>query len=268
MAGATKKPCVFWPETGKTLYIILLQVATDYIMDNATGDFTGANPASKCAAMSEHAYVPGFYRLSESRYVWADGIYYGFVYKQLDGSPAPSTDQQVYQLTMCIASDVDITFSDVDADTHALANNYTATRAAKLDNLDAAISSAATQASVNAIPTNTLLTSDTRLNHLDADVSSRATGASVAAIPTNPLLTADARIDAIDGILTVVTLLKKYVRNKKEILKDPTTGVKYLVIYDDDGVTEIIRKTLKDPTGADISDVITGALAVEGASSV
>jgi len=41
--------------------------------------------------------------------------------------------------------------------------------------LDVAISTRASQVSVNAIPTNPLLTTDARLDHLDADVSSRST---------------------------------------------------------------------------------------------
>ena len=70
----------------------------------------------------------------------------------------------------------------------------------------------------------------------------------------------------VQSILTIVTLLKKYVRNKKEIVT--TAGVKSLVIYDDNGTTEIVRKTLKDPSGADISDLAVGMLAIENASSV
>lgn len=71
----------------------------------------------------------------------------------------------------------------------------------------------------------------------------------------------------IASILTIVTLLNKYVRNKKEIKN--IDGTNLLIIYDDDdGSTELIRKTLKDPNGADITAVVAGALALENASSV
>lgn len=70
----------------------------------------------------------------------------------------------------------------------------------------------------------------------------------------------------VQSILTIVTLLKKYVRNKKLIVNE--AGVKSLVIYDDNGTTELVRKTLKDPSGNDITDIAAGILAIENASSV
>lgn len=53
---------------------------------------------------------------------------------------------------------------------------------ARLDNLDATISSRASQASVDAIPPNPLLDNDVRLDNLDVAISSRSTQASVDAI--------------------------------------------------------------------------------------
>lgn len=63
---------------------------------------------------------------------------------------------------------------------------------------------------IAAIPTNPLLTNDARLNNLDATISSRsshpapdlsalATSAEVGAIPTNPLLTTDSRLNNLDA---------------------------------------------------------------------
>jgi len=84
----------------------------------------------------------------------------------------------------------------------AIRTDYTTARAAKIDNLDATISSRATDAHVLAIPTNPLLTSDSRLNNLDAAISTRATDAHVLAIPTNPLLTNDARLNNLDATIS------------------------------------------------------------------
>lgn len=74
----------------------------------------------------------------------------------------------------------------------------TDTRLDKLANLDAAISTRASQTSVNSIPTNPLLTDDTRLNNIDATISSRSTQTSVSAIPTSPLLSNDSRLNNLD----------------------------------------------------------------------
>ncbi len=71
---------------------------------------------------------------------------------------------------------------------------------------------------------------------------------------------------SIASILTIVTLLQKYVKNKKEIKM--VGGVNHLYIYDNDGTTALIDKTLKDPSGSDITAIVAGALALEGASSV
>ena len=135
--------------------------------------------------------------------------------------------------------------ASVKSDTSGLRSDYTTTRAAGLDNLDTNIASRATQvsvnnvqSSVNSIPTNPLLTNDARLNnldatvssraatadarfvhldadissraatadvrfaHLDVDMSSRATQVSVDAIPTNPLQANDARLNNLDATIS------------------------------------------------------------------
>jgi hypothetical protein len=58
----------------------------------------------------------------------------------------------------------------------------TDSRLDKLANLDAAISTRASQTSVNSIPTNPLLTNDSRLNNLDVAVSTRSTQSSIDSI--------------------------------------------------------------------------------------
>lgn len=56
---------------------------------------------------------------------------------------------------------------------------------------------------------------------------------------------------------------KKIIKNKKEITAD-----KKLAIYDDDGTTPILQKALKDKSGGEITDLATGVLAAEEASTV
>lgn len=75
-----------------------------------------------------------------------------------------------------------------------------------------------------------------------------------------------ARQSTLDAIYDIVILLKKYVRNKKKIIT--TSGAKYLVIYDDNGTTQLVNKALKDKDGNDISDLVAGVLAWEDVSSV
>lgn len=58
----------------------------------------------------------------------------------------------------------------------------------------------------------------------------------------------------------------KVLLNKREIKQ--VGPVWYLTIYDDDSITPILLKELKDVSGQNISNLIAGALAIEGASSV
>jgi hypothetical protein len=60
--------------------------------------------------------------------------------------------------------------------------------------------------------------------------------------------------------------LNKVINNKREIKK--TSGVWYLIVYDDDDTTPIVTKALKDVDGNNISDLTAGLLASEGPSSV
>jgi len=89
---------------------------------------------------------------------------------------------------------------------------------------------------------------------------------------------AEAEIDELQGnqgdwltatgfaTATDMTWLKKIVTQKKELKK--TGDVWYLIIYDDDGVTPILTKAIKDKNGDNILDMDAGTLAQELASSV
>lgn len=66
-----------------------------------------------------------------------------------------------------------------------------------------------------------------------------------------------------DAVANTTEYLEKIVKNKKRITTD-----KRLVIYDDDNVTEILSKGLKDIDGNEISDIGAGVLAIEEVSSV
>lgn len=79
--------------------------------------------------------------------------------------------------------------------------------------IDAAISSRATtaevavvEAKVDLIPTTPVLDNDARLDNLDAAITSRASQASVDAIPITPLLTGDSRLDNLDAPVSLVAL--------------------------------------------------------------
>lgn len=60
--------------------------------------------------------------------------------------------------------------------------------------------------------------------------------------------------------------LQKILRNKRTITKVASDW--YLVVYDDDGVTEILNKRLLDKDGLAVTDLASGVLAQEEASSV
>jgi|OM-RGC.v1.024672468 hypothetical protein len=58
----------------------------------------------------------------------------------------------------------------------------------------------------------------------------------------------------------------KIIKNKKILKRVANTW--YLIVYDDDGTTEILNKELQDKNGNDISTIDVGILAKEIASSV
>jgi hypothetical protein len=77
-------------------------------------------------------------------------------------------------------------------------------------------------------------------------------------------------VDGSGGLTTeehdAVILGSKVVKNKKELKKNGS--VWELIVYDDDGTTPILNKALKDKDSANITDLVSGTLAKELASSV
>lgn len=59
---------------------------------------------------------------------------------------------------------------------------------------------------------------------------------------------------------------KKIINNKKELKKNGS--VWELVIYDDNGTTELLNKEMKDSNGDNISDLAAGVLAAEMANTI
>ena len=94
------------------------------------------------------------------------------------------------------------TVGRVDATAIGVPTNPVLISDARLSNLDALVSSRASQTALNAIPINPLLTTDTRLNNLDALVSSRASQTTLNAIPTNPVLITDSRLSNLDALVS------------------------------------------------------------------
>ena len=74
------------------------------------------------------------------------------------------------------------------------------------------------------------------------------------------VITASALADAVWSHTDAI-LLHKYMTNKKILLKEGS--VWYLIIYDDDNVSLLIKKAVKDKDGNDITDLAAGTLAQE-----
>jgi hypothetical protein len=139
---------------------------------------------------------------------------------------------------------------------------------------------AVTVSGTGAIENNSLLVvDDTGLNNEDTAWGAIATNNNVSGTMGNKLNTAssggvdlNALVDAVWGapdaeyVSASIEWLQKTINNKRAIIKE-ATGWK-LVIYDDDGVTPILQKALKDKDGAQIADLSAGVLAQEGKSSV
>lgn len=65
----------------------------------------------------------------------------------------------------------------------------------------------------------------------------------------------------VSGITTNMTYMMKIIKNKKVLEK--TGSVWHLIIYDDNGTTEILNKEIKDVDGNEITDLAAGILAQE-----
>jgi hypothetical protein len=70
-----------------------------------------------------------------------------------------------------------------------------------------------------------------------------------------------------DKVMSIPNIqLTDYIKNKKYLSKEGSTW--YLIIKNDSGTADILKKALKDKNGNDISDISAGAVAEEWASSV
>lgn len=97
-----------YSETGKTtIYGIILQRATGYYLNDATGLFASA-PSDKFLAATEHAVLKGIYRITESRSVWPDGEYLCVWYDKAGGSEDPATDPFLGTTPLNLAGDVEV----------------------------------------------------------------------------------------------------------------------------------------------------------------
>lgn len=136
-------------DTGVTVYAIIKCVSGANIgkyLNDADGTFVTPAPADPYATLTEDGTIKGLYSLNESRAVWTDGVYRAISYTQAGGSPAPATDTPRSIQEIVIQTDVEINLNDVDTEVDALRADYTTTRATRIDNLDAAISSRSTYA--------------------------------------------------------------------------------------------------------------------------
>ncbi len=74
-----------------TLYMIVRRLSDDFILNDFDGAFDVA-PADPYVAMTEVPVVGGLYEKSESREVWADGMYQVIFYNQVGAAPSPAAD--------------------------------------------------------------------------------------------------------------------------------------------------------------------------------
>lgn len=73
-------------------------------------------------------------------------------------------------------------------------------------------------------------------------------------------------LNKVDDIYNDTMQMIKVIKNKKELKKNG--AVWELIIYDDDNITPILNKTIKDKDGNNITDLEAGTLAQEIKSSV
>lgn len=166
---------------------------------------------------------------------------------------------------------------------------YRAVRAYCVDRLPGEISLSSEVSAVNALadalPTLAEIEATTVLAK-DATVAKAATCALEASLATRPtlaqieastVLALEATAQALPTLAEIeastllakeatLTLLKKFVKNKKILTE--SGGVYSLIIYDDNDIDEILRKTIKDVAGADITAIAAGVIARETKSSV
>jgi hypothetical protein len=124
-----------------------------------------------------------------------------------------------------------------------------------------------------------LATVDTVVDSILAGMALDATVAKAAALTTltTNVGTVQTTIDAIPTLAEIeasttlakeagLTFLQKVIKNKKQIVLD--TGVYYLIVYDDNSTTPIMRKALKDIAAADIAAPASGVIVSETKTTV
>lgn len=103
----TKKFILDWSATGLTVYFICVRSVDDFRLDDGDGDFA-TSPADPYISFTEDSVLKGRYSLSESRFVWDNGLYTYAVYKQAGGSPAPVSDTIIGTGELAITNDTEV----------------------------------------------------------------------------------------------------------------------------------------------------------------
>lgn len=104
---ATKVISIAWTETSVSIYCIIRQQINSYRFDNGNGTFV-STPINPYLFLIEDAVIKGLYEISESRTVWADGVYIVIVYKQKGLTPSPSVDIVIGAEEMFISADTEV----------------------------------------------------------------------------------------------------------------------------------------------------------------
>lgn len=103
---ATKQVKFPYPTTGLTVYIRLQDSAGDYY-DPGDGTYKAYDEAH-VAVMTEHASQKQLYEWEDDTFAWADGLYYGYIYQQVGGSPDDDNDQVIGEVLIPILDDAEV----------------------------------------------------------------------------------------------------------------------------------------------------------------
>ena len=101
-----------YSQTGLTVYTVVRQLDTEYLLNDADGTFSDG-PTDHYLSLTEHTVIKGKYTVSESRQIWLDGVYDITFYQQVGGSPSELLDTIIGSGLMCISDDTEITPSIV-----------------------------------------------------------------------------------------------------------------------------------------------------------
>ena len=183
------------PDTGSTVYEFTLVVKDDE--DKLVNlDASPTVTATNAAGTNRSANLSSVTNPSVGRYRFTYTVSSSHSRENLriEASGTISTEAR-YAIWSGAVVDYDqsTVLAQISAGVAAIPTNPVLVTDARLNNLDATVSSRATQTSVNNIPVNPLLTNDSRLNYLNA---------SILAIPTNPLLTTDTRLNNLDATVS------------------------------------------------------------------